>query len=174
MLSRTMNTDVLHFGGLVGFWVSLSLSLWGGRFSLFITSFIHCIMTFIISFTLFFCSANFVNWLSLSDCMRFEVMHIQVLRRSSFFSEILSSFQLSYGLLLLLLQELRLSNVLMALFFSFTSTLKKPVSLLSEVIWLWRLRRSWCRWPFSFVPSGSCCFTSHRIVCFNYIFPGSS
>ena len=76
------------------------------------------------------CFANFVNRHSLSDWMGFEVVVTQVLRRSSFISEMLASFGFSHGLLLLHSQEFRLSSVLMTLFFSFTSSLKKPISLL--------------------------------------------
>ena len=122
------------------------------------------------SFTLLFCFANFVNWQLLSDLMGFEVVNIQVSRRSSFISEMLSIFELSHGLLL----EFRLSSVLMTLFFSFTSSLKKPISLLNEEIWLWRLRRSWSRCPFSFVSLGSCCFTFRRIAYFSCILAASS
>ena len=108
MLSQTMNTDVLDFGGLAGFWDSvdgLSFSLSVPQFSLFITwliSFIFedvtsvlvkCVfssgctwitLSICISFTLLFCFANFVNWHSLTDWIGFEVMGIQVLRRSFF------------------------------------------------------------------------------------------
>ena len=66
-----------------------------------------------------FCFANFLNWQLLSDWMRFEVS-----RHSSFILEMLSSFRLSHGLLLLLSQEFRLSSDLMTLFSSFTSPLK--------------------------------------------------
>ena len=137
MLSPTINTDVLDFWGLVGFWDGgggLSLSLSGGRFSLFIiwlTSFIFedvtpvlvkCVvssgsasitLSIYVSFTLLFCFANFVNWRSLSGWMGFEVADIQVSQRSSFTSEMLSSFGLSHGLLLFHLQEFRLSSALM-------------------------------------------------------------
>ena len=130
MLSPTMNTDVLDFGGLVGFWDGgggLSLSLSGGRFSLFIrwlTSFIFEDVTRVLvkcvgssgsawitlstctSFTLFLCFANFVNWRSLVD--------IQVSRRSSFISEMFSSFGFSHGLVPLHSQKFRLSSVLMS------------------------------------------------------------
>ena len=148
MLSPTMNTDVLDFWGLVGFWDGgggLSLSLSGGRFSLFIiwlTSFIFEDVTPVLvkcvvssgsawitlstctSFALLLCFANFVNWRSLVD--------IQVSRSSSFISEMFSSFGFSHGLLPLHSQEFRLSSVLMTLFFSFTSSLKKPTSLHCE------------------------------------------
>ena len=71
-----------------------------------------------IPFTLLFCLANFVNWHSLSDWMGFEEVDIQV-SVFSFFSEILLSFGLSHGLLLLHSQKFRLSTVLMKLFFFF-------------------------------------------------------
>ena len=159
MLSPTMNNDVLDFWGLVGFWNGgggLSLSLSGGQFSLFIiwlTSFIFedvtpvlvkCVvssgsawitLSIYTSFTLLLFFANFVNWRLLSDWLGFEVVGIQVLRRSSFISEMLSSFGLSHGLLLLYSQQLRLSNVLMTLFFCCTFSLKKPISLLGEEIY---------------------------------------
>ena len=100
------------------------------------------------SFTLLLCFANFINWLSLSYWMGFEIVDIQVSRRSSFISEMLSSFGLSHGLLPLHSQKFRLSSVLMTLFLSFTSSLKKPISLLSEEIWLWRRQRNSSRCPF--------------------------
>ena len=199
MLSPTMNTDVLDFWGLVEFWdggCGLSLSLSGGQFSLFIIwltfvfvfedvtpVFVKCVvssgsawisLSTCTSFTLLFCFANFANWSSLSDWMGFEVVDIQVSRRSSFISETLSSFGLSHGLLPLHSQEFRLSSVLMTLFFSFTYSLKKPISLLSEEIWLWSLRRNSSRCPFSFVSLGSCCFTLRRIACFSCILAASS
>ena len=141
MLSPTMNTDVLDFLGLAGFWDGGG-GLSGGWFSLFIiwlTSFIFENVTPVLvkcvvssgsawitlstctSFALLLCFANFVNWRSLVD--------IQVSRRSSFISEMFSSFGFSHGLLPLHSQEFRLSSVLMTLFFSFTSSLKKPTSL---------------------------------------------
>ena len=147
MLSPTMNTDVLDFSSGSG-WITLSTCT---------------------SFTLILCLANFVNWRSLSDWMRFEVVDIQVSRRSSFISEMLSSFGLSHRLLPLHSQEFRLSSVLMTLFFSFTSSLKKSISLSSEEIWFWRLRRKSSRCYFSFVSLGSCCFTSCIIACFSCI-----
>ena len=183
----------IDFWRLVVFWDGgggLSLSLSGGRLSLFITSIIlfifddvtsllvKCvvssgcawiILSICISFTLLFSLANFVNWGSLSDRTEFEVVDIQGSRRSSFFSEMLSSFGLSHELPLLHSQESRLSSVLMTLLFSFTSSLKKPISLLSEEIWLWRLRKISWRCPFSFVSLGSCCFTFRRMACFSCI-----
>ena len=126
-----------------------------------------------------FCSAfffaNFVNWRLWSDWMGFGVMGIQVSQLSSFFffSEILSRFGLSHGLLLLHSPELRLSSVLMALFFPFNSSLKKSISLLSEEVWLWRLRKSSSRCPFSFASLASCCFISRRMACFSCILAAS-
>ena len=138
MLFPTMSTDVLDFWGLVEFLDDgggLSLSLSGGRFSSFTTWLIslifedvtsvlvkcvlssgHALITLstCISFTLLFCPANFVNWLSLSDLMGFEVVDRQVSQRSSFLSEM---FGLSHGLLLSHSQEFRLNSVLMTLFF---------------------------------------------------------
>ena len=147
-----------RFLGLIGFWDGgggLSFYLSGGRFSLFIVwhilfifedvtpVLVKCVvssgcarmtLSTCTSFTLLFCFANFVNWRLLSDWMGFEVGDIQVSRRSSFISEMLSSFGLSHGLLPLHSQKFRLSSVLMTLFLSFTSSLKKPISLLSEEI----------------------------------------
>ena len=71
------------------------------------------------SFTVISCFANFVNSLSSSDWMEFEVMELQVSRRSSFISEILPSFGLSHGQLLLHSHDFCLSSVLMTLFFFF-------------------------------------------------------
>ena len=183
----------LNFWELDGFWGGgggLSPSLPGHRFSLFVmwlTSFIFeditpvlvkCVvssgstwiaLSTFTSFALLLGFANFVNWCSLSDWMGFEVVDIQVSRRSSFIPEIVSSFGLSHGLLLLHSHEFRLGSVLMILIFSFSSFLKKPISLLIQEIWLWRLRRSLSSCPFSFVSLGSCCFTSCRIACFSCI-----
>ena len=61
-------------------------------------------------------------------------MDVQVSRRSSFFKEMLSSLGFSHGLLLLYSQKFHLSSVLMTLFFAFTSSLKKAISVLSEEI----------------------------------------
>ena len=129
------------FWEVVRFWDGgggLSLSLWVGWFSIFITwliSFIFEDVTFVlvkcvlssgcawitlsvcISFALLFGFANFVNWRLLSDWMGLGVMDIQVSRRSSFLSKILLTFGRSHGLLLFHSQELHLSNVLMTLFF---------------------------------------------------------
>ena len=103
---------------------------------------VRCFIWICLNNTLFLCFDNFVNWRSLSDWMGFEVVDIQVSRRSSFISKMFSSFGLSHGLLPLHSQEFRLSSALMTLFFSFTSYLKKSILLLSEEIWLWRLQRS--------------------------------
>ena len=101
----------IDFWRLVGFWDSgggLSFFLSGGRLSLFITwlilfrfedvtsLLIKCVvssrcawlfnsLSICICFTLLFCFANFVNWRSLSDWMEFDVVDIQIWRRSSFF-----------------------------------------------------------------------------------------
>ena len=188
MLSPTMNTNVLDFWGTVGFWdlgggLSLTFFLISFIFHDVTPGLVKCVvssgsasitLSTCTSFTLLFCFANFVNWWLLSDWMEFEVVNIQVSRCSSFTSEMLSSFGVSHGLLLLHSQEFRSSSVLMTLFFSFTSSLKKPISLLSEEIWLWRLRRSSSRCPFSFVSLGICCFTSRRIACFSCILAASS
>ena len=194
MLSPTMNTDVLKFLGLVGFWDvggSLSLSLYEDRLSLFITWLIlfifenvtsvlvKCVvssrcarmtLSICISFTLLFCFSNFVNWRWFSEWMAFEAVHIQVSWRSSFFSEMLSSFGLSN---FLHSQELRLSSVIMIIF-SFSPSLKKSLWFLSEEIWLCRLQRSSSKCLFSFVWLGSCCLTSHRMACFSFILAASS
>ena len=93
MLSPTMNNDVLDFSSGSG-WITLSTCT---------------------SFTLVLCLTNFVNWCSLSDWMRFEVVDIQVSRRSSFISD---------RLLPLHSQVVRLSSVLMTLFFLLLPPLK--------------------------------------------------
>ena len=193
-----MNTDVLDFWGLVEFWDGgggLSLSLSWGQFSLFIIWFtssifedvtpvlVKCVissgtswitLSTCTSFTLLLYFANFVNWRSLSDWMGFEVVDIQASQRSSFISEMWPSFGRSHGLLPLHSQEFRLSSALMTLLFSFTFSLKKPISLLSEEIWLWRLGSSSSRCPFSFVSLESCSFTLRRVACFSCILAASS
>ena len=135
MLSITMYADVLVFWGLVGF---ISFFIWGSIFLIHhmahlftfedVTSvLVKCVLysgcawitlSIFVSFTLFFCFGNFVNWLSLPDWIGFEALDIQAWRRSSFCSE-MSSFGLSHGLLLLHSQKFRLSSVLMTLFFFF-------------------------------------------------------
>ena len=92
----------------------LPFSLSGSLFSLFITRLMLFIfedvnyvlvkrfvlfgctwitLSICISFILLFCFANFVNWPSLLDWMRFEAVDIQV-PRNSFFLEVLLSFRL--------------------------------------------------------------------------------
>ena len=140
MLSPTMNTDGLDFCGLVGFWdggVGLSLTLSGGQFSLFVKAHLvyiwgcnFCIGQILVLswcpwiklsmhtfFALLFCFASFVNWQLLFEWMGFGVIDIQVSDVLHFFLEILPSFGLSHGLLLLHSQEWRLSNVLITLLF---------------------------------------------------------
>ena len=139
MLSPTMNTNVLDFWGTVGFWdlgggLSLTFFLISFIFHDVTPGLVKCVvssgsasitLSTCTSFTLLFCFANFVNWRSLSDWMGYEVMELQVSRRSSFISEMLSSFRLSHGLLLLHSHEFCLSSVPMTFFFSFTPILKK-------------------------------------------------
>ena len=111
MLSPTINSDVLDFGGYLGFEMVVVIYLFlyqGGRFSLFIIwliSFIFedvtpvlvkCVvssgsvsitLSIYISFTLLFCFANFVNWRSLSGWMGFEVVDVQVSQPTSLFQK---------------------------------------------------------------------------------------
>ena len=121
-----------------------------------------------ISFTLLFCFDNFVNWHSLSSWIGFEVVNILVSQRSSFFFRNVVEFRTftwtTFAFTGVLSEQC--SN---DIFFSFPSSLKRPISPVREEIWLWRLQRSYSRCPFSFVSLRSCCFTSRRIACFSCI-----
>ena len=146
ILSPRINTDVLDFVGLVRFWDvggGLFISLSGCPFASLVTwlmSFIFedvtsvlvkCVLSsgcawitlsICVSFTLPFCLANFVICRSVFDSVGFEVVDIQVLQRSSYFSEMLPSFRLSHGLPILYSREFCLSSVLMTLFFPYFLT----------------------------------------------------
>ena len=141
---------------ILRWWWWFIFSLTVGQFSLFITwliSFIFedvtsvlikCVfssgcawttLSICISFTLLFCFANFVNWRSLSDWMGFEVVHIQVSRGSSFFFRNVVEFQtftLAATFAFTRVSSGQRSNDIVSV--SFTSSLKKSISLLSEEV----------------------------------------
>ena len=167
--------------------VVVYLSLSGGWLSLFITwlisfifkdvtsALVKCVvlsgcawktLSIFWSFALLFWFANFVNWRLLSDY--YGIWSNGYTSIATFFRNFVE-FRTFTWTATFAFTELRLSSVLMTLFFPFTSSLKKLISLLSEEISLWRLQRSSSRCPFSFMSLGSCCFTSRRMACFSCI-----
>ena len=93
-----------------------------------------------ISFILLFCFANFVNWPSLLDWMRFEAVDIQVSRNSFFFRNFVEfqtlTWTATFGFIGVVSEQCSKDIV-----FPFISCLKKQISLLGEEIWLRILQR---------------------------------